>query len=77
MMRRTPTRLDMYTLLLAIDALESSLHSSLSRVIEIRRYLEGWNDGGSHPAELERVTAAAAHVAKATTLLRQFPIIRP
>ncbi len=70
-------RLDHFALLQSAYALEAAQHSALARTIEIRRALEQWPDRGTHPAELQRITAAAAHIAKATTLLRQFPIIRP
>jgi hypothetical protein len=76
-MRHVPPRLDAYTLLLAVEALEASQHSALARTIEIRRALEQWPDRGTHPAELQRITEAAVHLAKATSLLRRFPIIRP
>ncbi len=75
-MTRPVSRLDAYALLLAVDGVEASAHSLLARVVEIRRYLEGWTDRGTHPAELQRIAEAAVHISKATTLLRQFPIPR-
>jgi hypothetical protein len=71
------SRLDSFALVQSVHALESALHSALAECIGIRRGLEDWPDRGSHPADLERITSAAALVAKCSTLLVQFPMRRP
>ncbi len=76
-MTRPVSRLDSYALLLAIDSVEAALHSALARAIEIRRALESFPDRGAHPTDQEQIVAAAAHLAKANTQLRRFPIPRP
>jgi hypothetical protein len=70
-------RLDHFTLLQSVHALESSLHTALAETIHIRRALEDWPERGAHPLHLERIITASHHVAKANTQLRQFPLGRP
>jgi hypothetical protein len=70
-------RLDVYALLQSVDALESTTHSMLARVVEIRRYLEDYPNRNPHWHNLEQVTEAARLLAKANAQLGQFPIIRP
>ncbi len=75
--RPVATRLDSFALLQSVYALESSLHSALARVIQIRRALESFPDRGAHCLDLEQIVAAAGHVAKASSQLQRFPLPRP
>jgi hypothetical protein len=70
-------RLDYYALAESVHAAEASAHSLLARIVEIRRGLELFPGQGAHPMDLERVTSAAVHISKATTLLRQYHLPRP
>jgi hypothetical protein len=71
------SRLDSHALLLAIDSVEAALHSALARAIEIRRALEAFPDRGAHCLDLEQITAASHHIAKASSQLQRFPLPRP
>jgi hypothetical protein len=70
-------RLDHFSLLQSVHALESALHTGLSRTIEIRRTLEAWPERGCHPLDLEAISAAIQHTAKAITLVQRLPLGRP
>ncbi len=76
-MTRPVSRLDSYALLLAVDGVEAALHSALSRAIEIRRALESFPDRGAHCLDLEQITTASHHIAKASSQLKRFPLPRP
>jgi hypothetical protein len=74
---RPVSRLDAFALVQSVHAVESALHSALSRTIEIRRHLESFPDRAAHPLDLEQIVAAAGHIAKCSTQLRRFPVPRP
>jgi hypothetical protein len=70
-------RLDHFTLLQSVHALEGALHTALAEAVHVRRTLEDWPTRGAHPLDLEAISAAIQHTAKATTRIRQLPLGRP
>jgi enamine deaminase RidA (YjgF/YER057c/UK114 family) len=70
-------RLDSFAQLQNVHALEASLHCALSRIIQIRSYLEDHPNRPPHPLEVEAITEASRLVARATTRLVQYHLPRP
>jgi hypothetical protein len=69
--------LDAFTLLQAAVTLEASLHTALAEAVHVRRTLEDWPTRGCHPLDLEAISSAIQHTAKAITRIKQFPLGRP